>query len=99
MAWLNKRGVTKPVLILTIFTFYVGLTVILGLMGTSFLPESNIDTPPGEPSLSSPLDFIVFFFAGLSFTITGMPIWFNILLFLPLGITVAYILIDTIIPG
>ncbi len=99
MPFLNRKGVTKVVVVLTIFGFYVFLTVILGLMGTSFIPSTNVDTPPGEPNLLSPLDFIVFFFAGLSFTIAGMPFGLNIIIFLPLGITMAYVIIDTIIPG
>lgn len=99
MTFLNKKGVTKPVLIMTIFGFYIAIVVLLGLMGTEFVPSDQIDTPPEDPSLLSPIDFIVFFFQGLSFTIMGLPIWFNILLFLPLGITIAYILLDTLIPG
>lgn len=88
-------------LILTMFTFYVGLFILMGLIGGSIQATQEIGSPE-EPTVSGIFSFIGFFFSGITFSLSGIPIWANTLLFLPLGITLAYILgklIIALIPG
>lgn len=87
-------------LILTIFGFYTILFVLMGLIGGS-IQSSSIENP-GEPTITGIFSFIGFFFSGISFSLSGIPAWANTMLFLPLGITVAYILgklIIDLVPG
>lgn len=83
-------------LILTIFTYFISLTVILGLVGGSFVGK-EIDTPDGEPSVLGITDNISLFFQGLSYSLTGVPLWVNLLLFSPVIITLFYIIVKVII--
>lgn len=90
--------VTSPVIILTIFGFYTGLAVILALMGGDVQASLDPDAPE-PPSILSPFESIKFFFGAIGFSLSDMPLWFNLILFLPLAITLVFILLDLIIPG
>jgi hypothetical protein len=92
---LDRRGSgnTNAYIILTIMTFYVSIAVILGLIGTSYQATKSPEAPP-EPSLVGFLGQISTFFSSMFFTISELPAWANTLLFLPLGLTLFYILIS-----
>lgn len=79
-------------LVLTIFTFYVGIIVLMGLIGGSIQATQDVGTPE-EPSLGGIISTISFFFSGIGFSLSGIPVWANLILFLPLGITILYILL------
>lgn len=88
-------------IVLTIFGFYTLLTVLLGLVGGSML-GSELTQTDDEPSVLGIFDLIELFFGGIAYTISGMPVWANTILFLPLGITVMYIVgkaIIDLVPG
>jgi len=88
-------------LILTMFTFYIGIIVLMGLIGGGIQASQEIGTPE-EPTVTGIFSFISFFFNGIAFSLSGIPVWANTILFLPLGITLAYILgklIIALIPG
>lgn len=84
-------------LIMTIFAYYIAVAVILGLIGSSYLPNQEINSNLENPGISNVLSSIGQFFLGLTFVITNFPAWANILLFLPLGLTILYIMIERII--
>ena len=87
-------GNTNAFLILGIFSFYIFVFVMLGLIGESQYQASNGYTKPSDPSAGGFLSDIAFFFSGIGFTITNIPVWANSLIFLPLGITVFYIILS-----
>lgn len=85
MALQNNAGI-----VLTIFAFYICIIVLFGLVGSSQLQTNkNFDSPP-----DGILAQIAFFFQGIGFTIGSLPFWANSLIFLPLGITIGYILLE-----
>lgn len=89
-------------LVMTIFGFYIALGVILGLVGSAFVPSTDITTPTDGPTITGIGDAIGIFFEGLSYSIEGLPGWANLLLFGPLAMTMFYILtvlILDLIPG
>ena len=90
----NRRGgaQTNAPLILSIFSFYIILIFLCGLIGGSTIHSSAQYAAPGEPT-TNPLTiygYIGLFFGGLAFSIAEMGI-FNII-WLPLILTVAYII-------
>lgn len=81
---------TNSSIVLSLFAFYIFLIVMLGLIGGSIVANRSI----GDPENPSPLSFlsqIAFFFSGIGFALTNIPFWANTMLFLPLGVTLAYI--------
>lgn len=84
---------TNATIILSIASFYVFIGVMLGLIGSSFTAPAPVD-PTAPSSVTSFLDGVAYFFAGIAFAIGGFPWWANALLFLPLGATLLYIVIS-----
>lgn len=87
----NNAGI-----ILTIFAFYTIIFVLLGLLGTSSLSTSAFTAPPTSVTFLGFLTQIGFFFQGIAFSVSGIPVWANLILFFPLGVTVLYIIIEVI---
>lgn len=88
--------------ILSIFGFYVFLGVLLGLVGSSFLPSEEFEQPTEGFSVLTAISYVGYFFSGLFFSISSIPAWANVILFLPLSITLLYILVTLVlelIPG
>lgn len=84
---------TNAPIILSIFTFYIVIFVILGFVGSSFEASTSFDTPDDPDGLSF-LSQIGYFFGGIGFSISSLPAWANIMLFLPLSIVLLYILLS-----
>jgi hypothetical protein len=84
---------TNAPIILSIMGFYVVIGVLLGLFGSSYQASATIDHP-ANPDTISFLEQIDFFFTGMTFTIASLPAWATTLLFLPLGITMFYIILS-----
>lgn len=95
--------VTRTVLTLTIFSFYTFIIVMLGLANISTLDSGFTgDDPPSDPGITNVGDFIDFFTGGLTFALDVFPVWLNTLFFLPLIITLGFIIVTLIldlIPG
>jgi hypothetical protein len=95
--------VTRTVLTLTIFAFYTTIIVMLGLANIATIDSGFTgEDPPDDPGISNVGDFIDFFVGGLTFAIDAFPAWLNTLLFLPLIITLGFIIVTLIldlIPG
>lgn len=88
MAGGNNAGI-----ILAIFTFYIAIGVLFGLIGMNQL-QADAFTTPEDPSGLTFLSQIGFFFSGIGFTLSSIPLWANTLLFLPLGIVLFYIVLS-----
>lgn len=82
---------TNAPIILSIFGFYVFVIVMMGLIGGSAISTSL--STPSNPTTNplSIFDYVSYFFQGIGFSISELGIIGNSLLFLPLGITIAYI--------
>lgn len=80
---------TNSTIILSVFTFYLVIIVLMGFIGSEHL-KSAID--PDHPP-SGALSDIGFFISGIGFSISELGVW-NVAFFLPLSITVAYILVS-----
>lgn len=87
-------GGTNASLVLTIFTFYLAIVVILGLYGRSELVNSAPQAPSEEPGLLSFLSQVALFFEGIFFSISELGAWGNLLLFTPLALTLFYIILS-----
>lgn len=86
---------TNAPMILGIMGFYIFLTVLLGLFGSSYQANSSdVLEQPDAPDTVGFLSAISIFFTGLTFAITGLPVWATALLFLPLSITLLYIILS-----
>lgn len=86
-------GSTNTPIVLSIFGFYIIIGVILGLAGESLAvgaANATFTTPP-NPSILGFLTQIGYFFAGIAYSLSSLPAWADILLFLPLGVTLFYI--------
>lgn len=96
MLALSRRGGgnTNAYLILSIFAFYGGVFVILGLIGQDGISSTAITTTTETPSTLGFLGQLGFFFQGLAFTISALPAWANILLFGSLSVTLFYIFLS-----
>lgn len=85
--------------VLSIFTFYVFISVLLSLIGAS---ASDV-TPPTTPPNPGVLDYLSIAFSGIGYFISGMafsigalgPV-FSTLLFTPLAITMLYVILSFI---
>lgn len=89
MALQNNAGI-----ILTIFAFYIALGILFALIGDPLLGNvTQITVPPGGVSV---VDTVLFFVEGIFFTMSYLGAWINTLLFLPLGITVLYIVLEVV---
>lgn len=86
---------TNAPIILAIFAFYIVIGVLFGLIGSASLTAQEFSTPD-DPSTFSFLNQIGYFFSGIGYTLGSIPGWANTLLFLPLGITLAYIILSYI---
>jgi hypothetical protein len=99
----SNAGVT-----LAIFTFYTIIIIIMGLANTE-LNDNSITTNQNTGSISAAVDgaagqqlsFFGFisaafqvFINGIYFSLVGIPVWASILLFLPLGITILYLVLE-----
>lgn len=87
-------------LILTIFGFYIALGVMLGLIGGSYLASESFSTGEDPDELSAfeiVVDGIALFFGGITFSIISLPVWASTIIFLPLGLTLLYIVIIVLI--
>lgn len=99
----SNAGVT-----LAIFTFYIFIIILMGLINTS-MSDSTISTSLSADQLTGSAtgiaegDFGFFdfvsaafnvFVSGITFSLTGIPIWASIILFLPLGITIIYLVAE-----
>jgi len=80
-------------IILTIFGFYVIIGVVFGLIGSASLQSQSFDVPTNPDSLGF-LGQIGYFFSGIGFTLGALPAWANTILFLPLTITLLYIILS-----
>lgn len=83
-------GNTNAYIILSVFTFYIFIGVLFGLIGMSASSFGTPETPSGVSFLSQ----VSYFFSGIGFTLSNLPLWANTLLFLPLGITLFYIVLS-----
>lgn len=86
-------GNTNATFILTIFAFYGCMAVIFGLIGNDQIQATLIGTPP-TPTFLGFLSEIGYFISGIFFVIGELPVWANIVLFAPLGITLLYIVLS-----
>lgn len=84
---------TNAPIILSIFTFYIFIFIILGFVGSSFAASTSFGNPE-NPDAFTFLTSISYFFTGIGFSISSIPAWANILLFLPLGVTILYIVLS-----
>lgn len=84
---------TNAPIVLGIMGFYVMVAVLLGLFGSSYQASATIGSPSAPDEISF-LSSIGFFFAGITFTIAALPVWATTLLFVPLGITMLYIVLS-----
>jgi hypothetical protein len=87
--------------VLSMFGFYVTLGVILGLAGSSYNPSVQLNDVQ-HPTEVGIFDGISYFISSIGYTLGGLPSWANIILFLPLSITMGYLcvyLILELIPG
>lgn len=87
-----SSGHDTPI-ILSIFAFYVVLVTILGLIGGSILANRSFSTPE-DPNGITFLTQIGYFFSGIGFVLSNVPLWANTILFLPLSITVAKVVLN-----
>ncbi len=88
----------KETVILSIFGFYVFLFILLGFIGTSFQTTQEFGDAESL-EITGFLGTLTFFVTNIKFAITGLPGWANTILFLPLGITIAYIIAVAFLPG
>lgn len=84
---------TNAPIILSIFTFYIVIALILGLYGRSELISHAPAGPTEDPSAISFLSQIALFFNGMFFSIAELG-WANVLLFTPLALTLFYIILS-----
>lgn len=91
----SRRGSanTNAPIILSIFTFYIVIIVLMGFIGGSIVANKTFSTPD-SPNAITFLVQIGYFFSGIGFVLSGIPAWVNIILFLPLSITLVYILLS-----
>lgn len=95
-------------IVLKIFAFYLAVIVLLGLYGMSADTALDDGCPsddlgcniPSMDDVDSILDIpafliniIAFFFSAIFFSISALG-WLNLILFLPLGITILYIALE-----
>jgi hypothetical protein len=82
--------------------FYGILSVILFSMGISSNISTSYNAPtlPENPTLLNyiliPFQYIGFYFEMIGYTIIGLPFWFNIIIFFPIGMTILWIIISLI---
>lgn len=98
-------------LYLLILVFYGALTVIFGFIGQTGYADSqttNVETHGFFATITEIitdiLDFLgfeslSFFIGSVGFTLSGIPAWINVLIFIPLGLTLVFVLLDLFIPG
>ena len=86
--------------------FYGVLSVILFSMGVSSNIQTNNVSVPSLPENPAIWDFVLiifqyigFFFGMIGYTISGLPFWFNIIIFAPIGLTLLWIIISLIRGG
>lgn len=104
-------GTSTPVFI-AIFTFYIFLFALMGLINESFhsaYATPTISAPPttnfgsSVPVLGDIVDFLIavavyiwagfsILISGISFSITGIPVIFSTMIFLPLSMTIIFML-------
>lgn len=84
---------TNAPLILSIFAFYIFIIVMMGLIGGSIIANRTFSTPDNPNGLTF-LSQVGYFFGGIGFVLSNIPAWANTLLFLPLSITLVYILLS-----
>ena len=90
--------VSKTAFILSITIFYIFIIAVLGSMGRSNIAPEQFDSP-GDPGLFSFITDIGLFFKGLGFSLSSFGVLGNTLLFLPLGITLFWVIVSSLAPG
>lgn len=84
---------TNAPMILSIFGFYIIIIVLFGFIGIGAAASHSFNTPEAPGALTF-LSQIGYFFSGIFFTLGNIPVWANTVIFLPLGITLFYIMLS-----
>lgn len=84
---------TNAPMVMGIMGYYVIITVLLGLFGSSYQATTVIGQPTAPDTITF-LGSIGYFIAGLTFTITSLPLWVTTILFLPPAIALLYIILS-----
>lgn len=84
---------TNAPMILSIFGFYIIIILLFGFIGIGSAASHSFASPD-EPGALTFLSQIGYFFSGIFFTLGNIPGWANTILFLPLGITLFYIMLS-----
>lgn len=86
--------------------FYGLLSVILYSMGINSNIGITTEDIPALPENPNIIDYVLiifnyigFFFKTISFTISGLPFWFNLIIFFPIGLTILWIILTLIRGG
>lgn len=85
----------KTDFILAMIVFYVFLGVLLGLIGREELINNGDFQAPDNPGLLGFITDVAVFFQGLAFSISSFPFWANAILFLPIGLTLLWVILST----